>query len=113
MVFNVVCKNLKLLILPDADMIGVLEQNIGNARFIWNKLLTGYNELYKMFKFHGYRLNPTIKNLNVMLNLLKKDYPFLNEVESPRSSRFLGVIIPSIVIFLFNAMFIELLTSLL
>ena len=31
MVFNVVCKNLKLLILPDADMIGVLEQNIGNV----------------------------------------------------------------------------------
>ena len=53
---------------------------------------TGYNELYKMFKFHGYHLKPTIKNLNVMLNLLKKDYPFLNEVESPRS-RFLGVII--------------------
>ena len=31
MVFNVVCKNLKLLILSDADMIGVLEQNIGNV----------------------------------------------------------------------------------
>jgi len=46
---NVVNKALKLRIFPDDDMIQVLEQNIGNARFIWNNILSTYNELYVLF----------------------------------------------------------------
>ena len=44
MKYNVVSMGLKLRILPDEDMIGVLEQNIGNARFVWNHILSEYNE---------------------------------------------------------------------
>ena len=79
---NVVNKGLKLIILPDDDMIQVIEQNIGNACFIWNKLLSMYNNLYSLFNFHGCPLYPNIRNFNAMLNLLKQDYTFLHEGES-------------------------------
>ena len=80
--FNVVVKGLKLRILPDEDMITVLEQNMGNARFIWNNLLSKYNELYRLFKEHGYPLKPNIRNFNAILKLLKEEYPFLRDGES-------------------------------
>jgi hypothetical protein len=35
-------KGLKLEILPNGSMVEVLEQNTGNARFIWNNLLGMY-----------------------------------------------------------------------
>ena len=80
--YNVVVKGLKLRILPDGDMVGVLEQNIGNARFIWNNLLSRYNELYQLFKAHGCPLKPNIRNFNAILKLLKEEYPFLCDGES-------------------------------
>lgn len=43
---NVVNKGLKLIILPDDDMIQVIEQNIGNARFIWVRQDRASNLLY-------------------------------------------------------------------
>lgn len=43
---NVVNKALKLRIFPDDDMIQVLEQNIGNARFIWVRQDRASNLLY-------------------------------------------------------------------
>ena len=75
-------KGLKLSIFPDRDMVQAIEQNIGNARFLWNKILARYNELYILFKFHGYPLNPSINNLNAILKMLKMEYPFLREGES-------------------------------
>ena len=57
----VVNKGLKLEFLPDESMIQVLEQNIGNARFVWNNILGTYIELYQLFKFHGYPLSLTIQ----------------------------------------------------
>ena len=41
----------------------VLNQNIGNARFIWNNILSRYNDLYEFFSCHGCPLNPNIRNL--------------------------------------------------
>ena len=35
---DVVNMGLMLRILPDEDMVRVIEQNIGNSRFIWNNL---------------------------------------------------------------------------
>ena len=67
---------LKVVIYPDEDMVSVLEQNSGNHRFVWNKILERYGELYNLFKSNGYPLNPTIGNLNVILNMLKKEYSF-------------------------------------
>ena len=57
----VVNKGLKLELLPSESMVHVLEQNIGNARFVWNNILGRYLELYELFKFHGYTLSPTIQ----------------------------------------------------
>ena len=79
---NVVKMGLEVEILPDSDMIRVLEQNIGNARFIWNQLLSRYNRLRKLFHLHGYPLNANIRNFNMILKMLKKEYPFLREGES-------------------------------
>ena len=35
---DVVNMGLMLRILPDEDMVRVIEQNMGNSRFIWNNL---------------------------------------------------------------------------
>lgn len=75
-------KGLVLEILPDSDMVEVLEQNMNNARFIWNQLLSQYNKLYKLFKFHDYPLNVNIRNFNMMLKMLKAEYTFLRDGES-------------------------------
>ena len=79
---NVVNKSLKVEILPDENMINVLNQNIGNSRFIWNNMLSRYNYLYGLFSSHGCPLNPNIKNLNAILKMLKQEYSFLREGES-------------------------------
>ena len=43
---KVVNKGLKLRIFPDKDMVVVLEQNIGNSRFIWVRQDRASNLLY-------------------------------------------------------------------
>lgn len=68
--------NLALEILPDDEMASVLEQNIGNSRFIWNQLLSRHNRLLKLFQSHGYPLNANIRNFNMMLKMLKVEFPF-------------------------------------
>ncbi len=75
-------KGLKLEILPNDSMVEVLEQNMGNARFIWNNLLSMYINLYLLFNFHGYPLYPNIRNFNAMLKMLKQENAFLYEGES-------------------------------
>ena len=79
---NVVNKGLKVEILPDNNMMQVLNQNIGNARFIWNNILSRYNDLYKLFSSHDCPLNPNIGNLNAILKMLKQEHSFLREGES-------------------------------
>ena len=79
---KVVNKGLKLRIFPDNDMVVVLEQNMGNSRFIWNNLISRYNELYKLFQHHNCPLNPSISNFNAILKMLKQENPFLYEGES-------------------------------
>ena len=69
---NIVNKGLRLRIFPDNDMIKVLEQNMGNARFVWNNILNMYNDLYVLFRSHNYPLNPSISNLNAILKMLKQ-----------------------------------------
>ena len=80
---KVVNKGLKLLILPDEDMIHVLEQNMGNARFIWNNLLSMYMEAYMLFSFYDCPLYPNISNFNAMLNMLKQENHFFYVKENP------------------------------
>ncbi len=48
---NVVKKGLKVEILPDKNMEHSINQNIGNARFIWNNILSRYNYIYIFFVF--------------------------------------------------------------
>ena len=79
---DVVNMGLMLRILPDDDMVRVIEQNMGNSRFIWNNLLGMYIELYQLFNYHGYPLYPNIRNFNAMLKMLKQDNSFLREGES-------------------------------
>ena len=64
---NIVSKSLKLRILPDEDMKVVIEQNIGNAYFVWNNILSRYQELYLLFQTHNCPLKPNIRNLNAIL----------------------------------------------
>src|SRR5690606_14384453 len=71
--FFMKCVNLglKVRLYPDEDMMIKINQNIGNSRFTWNKLLEGYKETYKLFKFHGYsKLKCNMTTFNAMLNML-------------------------------------------
>ena len=80
---TLVNKGIKIRIYPNQDMMQKIEQCIGNARFVWNRLLQMYNETYCMFKDHGYtRLQCNMSTFNTMLTMLKKQYPFLYESES-------------------------------
>ena len=40
------------------------------------------NELYELFRSHGYPLKPNIRNFNTILKMLKQEYSFLREGES-------------------------------
>ena len=75
-------QGLRLRIFPDKDMVNVLEQNMGNSRFIWNNILSMYIELYFLFQSHGCPLNPSIGNFNAMLKMLKQENAFLRDGES-------------------------------
>ena len=74
---------LKVRLYPDEDMKIKINQNIGNSRFTWNKLLESYQNTYKIFKLHGYtKLKCNMTTFNTMLNMLKKEHDFLGLSES-------------------------------
>ena len=76
-------QGLKVRLYPDEDMMIKINQNIGNSRFTWNKLLEYYQKTYKLFKFHGYsKLKCNMTTFNAMLNMLKKEHDFLYLSES-------------------------------
>ena len=76
-------QGLKVRLYPDEDMMIKINQNIGNSRFTWNKLLAYYKETYKLFKLHGYsKLKCNMTTFNAMLNMLKKEHDFLYLSES-------------------------------
>ena len=76
-------QGLKVRLYPDEDMLTKISQNIGNARFTWNKLLENYQNTYKIFKLNGYsKLKCNMATFNTMLNMLKKEHDFLYLSES-------------------------------
>lgn len=80
---KVVNKGLEVRLYPDKDMEGILNLNIGNARFCWNKLLEEYQKTYLLFIQHGYTvLKCNMTTFNTMLNMLKKEFDFLFLSES-------------------------------
>ena len=83
MVVKVVNKGLEVRLYPDEGMVGVLNQNMGNARFVWNHLLSEYQKTYSLFVQHGYTtLKCNMTTFNTMLKMLKKQYSFLSLSES-------------------------------
>ena len=81
--YNTVNKGIVVKLYPDESMRDKINQNIGNARFTWNKLLQEYQETFELFKKQGYtKLQCNIKTFNTMLNMLKTQYSFLYESES-------------------------------
>jgi putative transposase len=80
---NCVTLGLKVRLYPDKDMEDKINQNIGNARFTWNKLLENYQNTYKLFKQHGYnKLRCNMTTFNTMLKMLKQEHDFLSLSES-------------------------------
>jgi putative transposase len=85
---NGVNQGLKVRCYPDEDMVVKINQNIGNARFTWNKLLENYQNTYKIFKHHGYnKLKCNQATFNTMLKMLKEEYDFLTLSESSSLQR--------------------------
>ena len=83
MVVKVVNKGLEVRLYPKSDMVNVFNQNIGNARFVWNHLLDEYTKTYSLFIQHGYtKLKCNMTTFNAMLNMLKKEHSFLGLSES-------------------------------
>ena len=80
---RIVNKGLVVRLYPGEDMVSVLNQNMGNARFTWNQLLDEYQKTYALFKQHGYgRLRCNMTTFNTMLTMLKKSHDFLYLSES-------------------------------
>jgi len=71
-------KGLKIRIYPTEDIILLIHQYIGNARFTWNKILERYERLYESSK----DARPTLSTFNKILNELKEEFFFLREGES-------------------------------
>lgn len=71
-------KGLKIRIYPSDDIIPLIHQYIGNARFTWNNILGRYKKLYESSK----EVHPTLSIFNTILNELKEEYSFLKEGES-------------------------------
>ena len=81
--YNLVNKGIVVKLYPDESMEDKINQNIGNARLTWNKLLDEYQKTFEFFKQQGYtKLQCNQKTFNTMLNMLKTQYPFLYESES-------------------------------
>ena len=79
----IVNEGLKVKLYPDKVMVDEFNQSLGNARFVWNNLLTEYQKTFELFKQHGYtRLKCNQTTFNTMLTMLKKQYPFLYKSES-------------------------------
>ena len=79
----IVNEGLKVKLYPDKVMKDKFNQSLGNARFVWNNLLTEYQKTFELFKQHGYtKLKCNQTTFNTMLTMLKKQYPFLNDSES-------------------------------
>ncbi len=72
-------KGIKIKVYPNQQQIQFFEQNIGNARFIWNQML----DMWKT-RYQNNPDLPTLKkyDLNNLLPALKAEYPFLKESES-------------------------------
>lgn len=79
---KIIKKGIKIELLPDEAMVNDINQNIGNARFVWNNLLSTYNNLHKLFSQHNCPLKPNLRNSNAILMMLKKEQPFLYDGES-------------------------------
>jgi len=71
-------KGLKIRIYPSEEVISVIQQYIGNARFTWNNILERYNKLYESSE----DAHPTLSTFNTILKQLKEEFSFLRESES-------------------------------
>ena len=79
----IVNEGLKVKLYPDKVMVDKFNRSLGNARFVWNNLLTEYQKTFELFKQHGYtKLKCNQTTFNTMLTMLKKQYPFLYDSES-------------------------------
>lgn len=72
-------KGIKVKIYPNQEQIQKIEQNIGNARFIWNQMLNMWNTRYQN--------NPNLPtlskyDLNRLLPVMKKEHSFLKESDA-------------------------------
>ena len=80
---KIVNMGVEVKLYPDKDIKDIIDCNIDNARFTWNKLLEEYNNTYNLFLQHGYsKLMCNWKTFNTLLNMLKKEYAFLKNSES-------------------------------
>lgn len=71
-------KGLKLRIYPSEDIVPFIHQYIGNARFVWNNILSRYKDEYESSK----NIRPTLSTFNAILKGLKEEFLFLKEGES-------------------------------
>ena len=91
---NMVNKNLKIRIYPSkVDFndngekivsIGKIEQNLGNARFVWNETLAFIKHFKTLSIQNGYSSYVKVNNnsCNIILKMLKQEYSFLGLSES-------------------------------
>lgn len=75
-------KNLEIRLYPKEDNKDLIHQFIGDARFVWNKVLDEYNKLYEESKNAAKKIHPTLSLFNRILMDLKEENNFLRQGES-------------------------------
>lgn len=75
---NIVTKSLVIRLYPSSLELNLINQNLGNVRFVWNNLLSEYNYIRKLLLDKGYgNIQCNWKTFNTLLNMLKVEHPFL------------------------------------
>ena len=75
-------KGLRIRIYLKDELIGPIYQNIGNARFVWNNVLSRYNQMYEESKKTEKEVYPSLSLFNNILKDLKQEFTFLKKSES-------------------------------
>lgn len=75
-------KSYEYRLYPNKEQQGILDFNMGCARFVFNHIKAMYEIYRKQVAGYGFKLYATRRLFNVILNDLKKFYPFLKRADS-------------------------------
>ena len=104
----IVNEGLRVKLYPDKVMKDKFNQSLGNARFVWNNLLTEYQKTFELFKQHDYtKLKCNQTTFHTMLTMLKNNIHFCIKVSQVACNRFIVTYYTHLMDFLKTSLIIQ------